>query len=116
GARVEVSDAGEFVSPGKLDVGVASSSRSVVISKDGYKTVRKSVTRASFVEEPRRMKAAISVTLEPEGTAKSRQGNEESDVPAEATAPEAGASVEASAPEPAEPPSPVPSETPAAAP
>ncbi|HSN84604.1 MAG TPA: TIGR02266 family protein [Polyangiales bacterium] len=115
GARVEVSDAGEFVSPGKLDVGVASSSRSVVISKDGYKTVRKSVTRASFVEEPRRMKAAISVALEPEGTAKSRPSHEENDAPAEPKAPQAGASVEASSPQ-AEPPPPVPSETPAAAP
>ena len=115
GARVEVSDAGELVSPGKLDIGVASSSRSVVISKDGYKTVTKSVSRASFVEEPRRMKAAISVTLEPEGTSRSPQGNEENGASAGPTAPEAGAGVEESAPQAVEPP-PIPSETPAAAP
>ncbi|KPK13477.1 MAG: hypothetical protein AMJ62_15030, partial [Myxococcales bacterium SG8_38] len=114
GAQVRVTDAGEFVSPGTLDLGVASRSRKIVISKDGYKTVTKSVTRASFIEEPRSMKASISVALEPEGASRPRQGNEdEASAGPAAVEPVPGA--EESAPQAAEPP-PVSNETPAAAP
>ena len=40
-----------------------------MVSKDGYKTVTKSVTRADFVEETRRMAAAINVALQKDGAA-----------------------------------------------
>jgi len=44
-------------------------SRNIVISKDGYKTANKSVTRDDFVEETRRMAATINVTLPADGGA-----------------------------------------------
>lgn len=77
GARVTAVGGGEGVTPVALEINSMSRSRKVVISKEGYKTVTKSLTRRSFVEEPRRMTAKISVTLEPEGA------------PRAATAPEA---------------------------
>ena len=50
-----------------------SGSRTVVVSKDGYKTASKSLTRADFVEETRRMVASINVTLQQDGAAEPAQ-------------------------------------------
>jgi uncharacterized protein (TIGR02266 family) len=93
GAKVSAVGGGEGVTPAVLEMKAMSGSRKVVISKDGYKTVTKSLSRASFVEEPRRMVATISVTLEPEGApravAASQDGAEATD--ASATPPSAEA-------------------------
>jgi hypothetical protein len=61
-------------------------SRKIVVSKDGYKTASKSVTRADFVEETRRMAATITLTLQKDG----------------ATAPAPSITEEAAAPPPSE--------------
>jgi uncharacterized protein (TIGR02266 family) len=80
GAKVTVVGSGEGLSPTALQVKTLSGARKVVISKDGYKTVTKSLSRASFVEEPRRKVAKISVKLAPEGAPRAATAAETSDV------------------------------------
>jgi uncharacterized protein (TIGR02266 family) len=69
GARATAVGGGETSTPGSLKFKSMPASRSIVVSKDGYKTVTATVTRADFVEEPRRMAASINVALQPDGTA-----------------------------------------------
>ncbi len=64
GARASAMGAGEITTPGALEFKSMPASRQIVVTMDGYKTVKKSVTRREFVEETRRMAAAISVTLQ----------------------------------------------------
>jgi uncharacterized protein (TIGR02266 family) len=73
GARASAVGGGEATTPGALQFKSMSGSRTVVVSKDGYKTASKSVTRADFVEETRRMVASINVTLQQDGAAEPAQ-------------------------------------------
>jgi uncharacterized protein (TIGR02266 family) len=91
GARASAVSGGEAVTPGALQFKSMPASRTIVISKDGYKTVNTSVTRADFIEEPRRMAASVNVTLQRDGTAE----------PVEAAS---SAETASPAPAPAEPP------------
>ncbi|MBW2213463.1 MAG: hypothetical protein JRF48_03335 [Deltaproteobacteria bacterium] len=101
--------------------------RKIVVSKDGYKTASKSVTRTDFIEETRRMAATVSITLQEDGAAEPTQAapsteavTEEppSEVKAEAEPPASEVKAEAEPPAPAPPaavePVPAPSETTAA--
>ena len=69
GATASAVGGGETNTPGALQFKSMPASRNIVVSKDGYKTVTKSVTRADFVEETRRMAAAINVALQKDGAA-----------------------------------------------
>jgi hypothetical protein len=73
GARASAVGGGEATTPGALQFKSMSGSRNIVVSKDGYKTASKSVTRADFVEETRRMVASINVTLQQDGAAEPAQ-------------------------------------------
>jgi uncharacterized protein (TIGR02266 family) len=68
GASATSVGGGQVSTPGSLKFKSMPAARKIVISKDGYKTVTKSVSRANFVEEPRRMAATVSVSLEPDGS------------------------------------------------
>ena len=68
GASASAAGGGATTTPGSLKFKSMSASRRVVIAKDGYKTVTKSVSRSNFIEEPRRMVATISVALKPDGS------------------------------------------------
>lgn len=113
GARVSIAGGGEAVAPASLELTSMSGSRRVVISKDGYKTVTRSLSRRSFVEEPRRMAAIISVALEREGAARASEDPIDAsavlDTPQAELAPPADPAAEEPADQPAGP-----SETPAA--
>jgi len=125
GARASAVGGGEATTPGTLRFKSMTAPRKIVVSKDGYKTASKSVTRADFIEETRRMAATISVTLQADGAAEPAQAvpNTEtatlppSEVTAEAEPPAAPppSEVEAEAEPPAAPkavePAPAPSET-----
>ena len=67
GARASAVGGGEVTTPGELTFRSMPPSRQIVISKDGYNTVTKSVSRSSFVEEKARMATSIRVTLSEEG-------------------------------------------------
>jgi hypothetical protein len=67
GARASAVGGGQVTTPGELTFRSMPSSRQIVISKDGYNTVTKSVSRSSFVEEKARMATSIRVTLSEEG-------------------------------------------------
>ena len=69
GARASAVGGGEATTPGALRFKSMPAFRNIVISKDGYKTANKSVTRNDFVEETRRMAATINVTLQADGGA-----------------------------------------------
>ncbi|UCF47767.1 MAG: TIGR02266 family protein, partial [Myxococcales bacterium] len=69
GARASAVGGGEVTTPGELKFRSMPASRSIVVSKDGYKTASKSVMRGDFVEETRRMSATINVTLQKDGAA-----------------------------------------------
>jgi len=86
GARASAVGGGEASTPGALQFKSMPRSRKIVVSKDGYKTASKSVTRADFVEETRRMAATITLTLQKDG----------------ATAPAPSITEEAAAPPPSE--------------
>jgi uncharacterized protein (TIGR02266 family) len=64
GARATAVGGGEATTPGSLQFKSMPAFRSIVVSKDGYKTVTTTVTRADFVEEPRRMAASVNATLQ----------------------------------------------------
>jgi uncharacterized protein (TIGR02266 family) len=66
GARATAVGGGEVITPGELRFKSVPGPRQIVISKDGYKTVTKSVALSSFAEESGRMATAISLTLEKE--------------------------------------------------
>lgn len=127
GARASAVGGGEATTPGTLQFKSMKAPRKIVVSKDGYKTVSKSVTRTDFIEETRRMAATVSITLQEDGAAEPTQAapsteavTEEppSEVKAEAEPPASEVKAEAEPPAPAPPaavePAPAPSETTAA--
>jgi uncharacterized protein (TIGR02266 family) len=63
GARASSVGGGEVTTPGELTFRTMPGSRQIVVSKDGYNTLTKSVSRSSFVEEKTRMVASLRVTL-----------------------------------------------------
>jgi uncharacterized protein (TIGR02266 family) len=69
GARASAVGGGETNTPGSLQFKTMPASRSIVISKDGYKTTSQSVSRTDFTEETRRMAATLNVTLQKDGSA-----------------------------------------------
>jgi len=69
GARASAVGGGETNTPGSLQFKSMSASRTIVVSKDGYKTASQSVSRADFTEETRRMAATINVTLQKDAAA-----------------------------------------------
>jgi len=73
GATASAVGGGEASTPGSLQFKSMSGSRTIVVSKDGYKTVSTSVSRADFVEETRRMAASVNVTLQKDGAAEAEQ-------------------------------------------
>ena len=66
GARASAVGGGQVTTPGQLTFRTMPGSRNIVISKDGYTTVTKSVSRSSFVEEKTRMATSVRVTLSKE--------------------------------------------------
>jgi uncharacterized protein (TIGR02266 family) len=69
GARASAVGGGELTTPGELTFRTMPGSRQILISKDGYNTVSKSISRSSFVEERSRMAASVRVTLSKAGAA-----------------------------------------------
>lgn len=65
GARAIAVGGGEVTTPGELRFKTMLSARSIMVSKDGYETVSKSVTRKDFREESKRMVSLISIELQP---------------------------------------------------
>jgi len=63
GARASSVGGGEVTTPGELTFRTMPGSRQIIISKEGYDTLTKSVSRSSFVEEKTRMAASLRVTL-----------------------------------------------------
>ena len=110
GAQASAVGGGQTTTPGELRFRSMPGSRTIVVSKDGYKTASKTITRSLFVEEPRQMGAIIKITLVREGA------------PAAASTPTEASGAQSpseSTPEPAAEPAPAaepeaPSETPAA--
>ena len=101
GARASAVGGGETTTPGALQFKSMTASRKIVVSKEGYKTASKSVTRADFIEETRRMAATITVTLQENGAAEPAQA-----APSTETAtPPPSSEVKAEAEPPAAPPS-----------
>jgi hypothetical protein len=95
GARATAVGGGEVTTPGELRFKSIPGTRQIVISKEGYKTITKSVALSSFAEEGGRMATAISITLEKEPALEPAQA-----VPAVETATQTPTSVEsATAPE-----------------
>ena len=107
GARATAVGGGEITTPGQMRFKSMINPRSIVISKDGFETVTKTVNRREFREETRRMVTSIRVTLLPEQVGTEAAPEE---VPAD-DAPEAAAVVE---PELAAEPEPEPAEVEAA--
>jgi hypothetical protein len=97
GARASAVGGGEVSTPGTLEFSSMPTSRKLVISKDGFVTVTKLVTRRSFTEERSRMVASVNVTLTEEGGSEpvATTATEAPDNPLEAAEP---APVEQSAP------------------
>ena len=89
GASASAVGGGQVTTPGKLTFRSMPASRKVVISKDGYVSVTKSMGRSSFVEEKSRMSASIKVTLAKDGA--SAPAEPASAAPVEAVTPEASA-------------------------
>ena len=67
GASASAVGGGATSTPGTLQFKSMTGSRKIVISKEGYETASAVVTRADFVEETRRMAAAVNVTLQKDG-------------------------------------------------
>ena len=89
GASASAVGGGQVTTPGKLTFRSMPASRKVVISKDGYVSVTKSMGRSSFVEEKSRMSASIKVTLAKDGA--SAPAEPASAAPVEAAVPESSA-------------------------
>ena len=83
GASASAVGGGQTTTPGTLTFRSMGGSRKIVVSKDGYGTATKSVTRLNFVEEKSRMAASVRVTLEKEGSAAPAEAPEASVKPAE---------------------------------
>ncbi len=107
GAKASAIGGGEVATPGELQFKSMLGSRKIVVSKDGYATAIKSVTRADFIEETRRMAATVNVTLQKDGATEPTQAASSNEI---VTPP--SSAVKAAAEPPAEPP---PSEVKAAA-
>ncbi len=90
GARASAVGGGQVTTPDNLSFRSMPSSRDIVISKDGFKTVTKSISRELFVEERSRMAASVRVTLAKDGTtaraADPAPAGESVDVPKASTA------------------------------
>lgn len=91
GARATAVGGGEITTPGEMRFKSMLSPRSIVISKDGYQTVTKTVARHEFREEAKRMVTSVKVTLVPDASAPDDTANAAGstpdpvdDVPAEA--------------------------------
>jgi hypothetical protein len=69
GARASAVGGGETNTPGSLRFKSMPAFRTIVVSKDGYKTASQSVSRADFTEETRQMAATINVALQKDGAA-----------------------------------------------
>ncbi|UCH29221.1 MAG: PEGA domain-containing protein [Myxococcales bacterium] len=67
GARATAVGGGQTTTPGQLKFRSMSGTKKIVISKDGYGTVTKSVSRLNFVEEKARMAASVRATLVSDG-------------------------------------------------
>jgi uncharacterized protein (TIGR02266 family) len=67
GASASAVGGGQVTTPGQLKFRSMPASRKLVISKDGYVSVTKSMSRSGFVEEKTRMLASIKVTLAKDG-------------------------------------------------
>jgi hypothetical protein len=104
GARAIAVGGGEIVTPGEMRFKSMLSGRSIMVSKDGYQAVSKSLSRKDFRQESNRMVASISVELQPA----SASAPEVEEPVAEDPEPLEAAPVEAE-------PAPEPVETPAAA-
>jgi uncharacterized protein (TIGR02266 family) len=64
GATASASGVGQVVTPGSLRFKSMPASRTIVISKDGYKTTNQTVALDDFTEETRRLVATVDVTLQ----------------------------------------------------
>jgi uncharacterized protein (TIGR02266 family) len=73
GAMASAVGGGGTTTPGSLQFKSMSGSRTIVVSKDGYKTVSTSVSRADFIEETRRMAASVNLALQKDGAAEPTQ-------------------------------------------
>jgi uncharacterized protein (TIGR02266 family) len=65
GARAIAVGGGEIVTPGEMRFKSMLSGRSIMVSKDGYQAVSKSLSRKDFRQKSNRMVASISVELQP---------------------------------------------------
>ncbi|MEM7138517.1 MAG: TIGR02266 family protein [Myxococcota bacterium] len=88
GARASAVGGGEITTPGQMRFKSMLSPREIVVSKDGYETVTRTVSRREFREETKRMVTTIRVQLAPAGTSDSAPN------PVEAPA-DSGSTVEA---------------------
>ena len=100
GARASSVGGGEATTPGALQFKSMPGSRKIVVSKDGYTTASKSLTRADFIEETRRMAATVTLTLQRDGAAEPAPAATEAEPPVEPPPSE----LKAEAEPPAEPP------------
>ncbi|MEM8607992.1 MAG: TIGR02266 family protein [Myxococcota bacterium] len=91
GARVTSVGGGEITTPGDMRFKSMLSPRSIVIAKDGYQTVTKTVSRREFREEAKRMVTSIRVTLTPAASAPSAEAAAIDVAPTAADAPDAPA-------------------------
>ncbi len=66
GARAAAAGGGEVTTPGEIQFGSMLSAREVTISKNGFQTVSKSVSRWDFRPQSNRMVASMTVKLQPE--------------------------------------------------
>jgi uncharacterized protein (TIGR02266 family) len=72
GATASASGVGQVVTPGSLRFKSMPASRTIVISKDGYKTTNQTVALDDFTEETRRLVATVDVTLQKSAAAESK--------------------------------------------
>jgi len=74
GATASSSGVGQVVTPGSLRFKSMPASRTVVISKDGFKTTTQTVALDDFTEETRRLVATVDVTLQKSASAEPAPG------------------------------------------
>jgi hypothetical protein len=74
GATASASGVGQVVTPGFLRFKSMPASRTVVISKDGFKTTTQTVALDDFTEETRRLVATVDVTLQKSASAEPATG------------------------------------------
>ncbi|MDH3202623.1 MAG: TIGR02266 family protein [Myxococcales bacterium] len=66
GARATAVGGGEVTTPGEMRFKSMLSARTITVSKDGYQTASKSLSRRDFREESSRMVTSVTVELQPE--------------------------------------------------